>query len=57
MEINQTPSSAVYGLPEAASVGATEEQIQATGIPYAVEERLPTWPAHHAGPSPATAGY
>ena len=36
VEIDQTPSSAVYGLPEAASVGATEEQIQATGIPYAV---------------------
>jgi NAD(P) transhydrogenase len=36
VEIDQTTSSAVYGLPEAASVGATEEQIQATGIPYAV---------------------
>jgi NAD(P) transhydrogenase len=36
VEIDQTASSAVYGLPEAASVGATEEQIQATGIPYAV---------------------
>jgi hypothetical protein len=29
-------STAVYGLPEVASVGATEEHIQATGIPYAV---------------------
>lgn len=36
MEIDQTASSAVYGLPEVASVGATEEQIQATGIPYVV---------------------
>jgi NAD(P) transhydrogenase len=36
VEIDQTASSAVYGLPEVASVGATEEQIQATGVPYAV---------------------
>ncbi len=36
VEIDQTASSAVYGLPEVASVGATEEQIRATGIPYAV---------------------
>jgi NAD(P) transhydrogenase len=36
VEIDQTTSSAVYGLPEVASVGATEQQIQATGIPYAV---------------------
>jgi NAD(P) transhydrogenase len=36
VEIDQTTSSAVYGLPEAAGVGATEEQIRATGIPYAV---------------------
>jgi NAD(P) transhydrogenase len=36
VEIDQTTSTAVYGLPEVASVGATEEQIQATGIPYAV---------------------
>ncbi|MFC5953445.1 FAD-dependent oxidoreductase [Streptomyces pratens] len=36
VEIDQTASSAVYGLPEVAGVGATEEQIQATGIPYAV---------------------
>ncbi|CAM5726008.1 FAD-dependent oxidoreductase [Streptomyces hirsutus] len=36
VEIDQTASSAVYGLPEVAGVGATEEQIQAAGIPYAV---------------------
>ncbi|MEV6941977.1 FAD-dependent oxidoreductase [Streptomyces sp. NPDC051172] len=36
VEIDQTAGSAVYGLPEVAGVGATEEQIQATGIPYAV---------------------
>jgi len=36
VEIDQTASSAVYGLPEVASVGATEEHIKATGIPYAV---------------------
>ena len=36
VEIDQTASSAVYGLPEVAGVGATEEQIRATGIPYAV---------------------
>jgi NAD(P) transhydrogenase len=34
--VDQTASSAVYGLPEIASVGATEEQVQATGIPYVV---------------------
>jgi NAD(P) transhydrogenase len=32
VEIDQTASSAVYGLPEVASVGATEEQIRAAGI-------------------------
>jgi NAD(P) transhydrogenase len=36
VEIDQTASSAVYGLPEVASVGATEEQIQAAAIPYVV---------------------
>jgi NAD(P) transhydrogenase len=36
VEIDQIASSAVYGLPEVAGVGATEEQIRATGIPYAV---------------------
>jgi NAD(P) transhydrogenase len=36
VEIDQTASGAVYGLPEVASVGATEEQIRAAGIPYAV---------------------
>ena len=34
--VDRTPSSAVYGLPEVASVGATEEQTRAAGIPYAV---------------------
>jgi NAD(P) transhydrogenase len=36
VEIDQTVSSAVYGLPEVASAGATKEHIRATGIPYAV---------------------
>jgi NAD(P) transhydrogenase len=36
VEIDQTVSSAVYGLPEVASAGATEEHIRAAGIPYAV---------------------
>ncbi|HEV8568257.1 MAG TPA: FAD-dependent oxidoreductase [Actinoplanes sp.] len=36
VEIDQTAGSAVYGLPEVAGVGATEEQVRATGIPYAV---------------------
>jgi NAD(P) transhydrogenase len=34
--VDQVASSAVYGIPEVASVGATEEQVQATGIPYVV---------------------
>jgi NAD(P) transhydrogenase len=34
--VDQTASSAVYGLPEIASVGATEEQVRAAGIPYVV---------------------
>jgi NAD(P) transhydrogenase len=34
--VDQVASSAVYGLPEVAGVGATEEQVQATGIPYVV---------------------
>jgi NAD(P) transhydrogenase len=33
---DQTPSSAVYGIPEVAGVGATEEQVRAAGIPYIV---------------------
>jgi NAD(P) transhydrogenase len=36
VEIDQTAGSAVYGLPEVAGVGATEEEVRATGIPYAV---------------------
>jgi NAD(P) transhydrogenase len=34
--VDQAPSLAVYGLPEVAGVGATEEQAQAAGIPYVV---------------------
>jgi NAD(P) transhydrogenase len=34
--VDQVASSAVYGLPEVACVGSTEEQVQATGIPYVV---------------------
>jgi NAD(P) transhydrogenase len=34
--VDQVASSAVYGLPEVAGVGATEEQVQAAGIPYVV---------------------
>jgi NAD(P) transhydrogenase len=33
---DRTPSSAVYGLPEVAGVGATEEQVRADGTPYVV---------------------
>lgn len=36
VEIDQTASSAVYGIPEVASVGATEEQVHASGTPYTV---------------------
>ena len=34
--LDQVPSSAVYGLPEVAGLGMTEEQVRAAGIPYAV---------------------
>jgi NAD(P) transhydrogenase len=34
--VDRTPSIAVYGLPEVASVGATEEEVHAAGIAYAV---------------------
>jgi NAD(P) transhydrogenase len=34
--VDQIASSAVYGLPEVAGVGLTEEQVQAAGIPYVV---------------------
>ena len=34
--VDQSPSTAVYGLPEVAGVGATEEQVAAAGIPYVV---------------------
>jgi NAD(P) transhydrogenase len=34
--VDQSPSTAVYGLPEVAGVGATEVQVQGAGIPYAV---------------------
>jgi NAD(P) transhydrogenase len=33
---DRTPSMAVYGLPEVASVGSTEEKVRAAGIPYVV---------------------
>ena len=36
VEVDQAASSAVYGLPEVAGVGATEEQARAGGIPYVV---------------------
>jgi NAD(P) transhydrogenase len=34
--VDQAASIAVYGLPEVAGVGATEEQVAAAGIPYVV---------------------
>jgi NAD(P) transhydrogenase len=34
--VDQTASSAVYGLPEIAGVGQTEEQVRAAGTPYVV---------------------
>ena len=34
--VDQAASSAVYGLPEVAGVGATEEQVHVAGIPYVV---------------------
>lgn len=34
--VDQVPSVAVYGIPEVASAGATEEQVHAAGIPYVV---------------------
>ena len=34
--VDRTPSIAVYGLPEVAGVGATEEQVRDDGIPYVV---------------------
>jgi NAD(P) transhydrogenase len=34
--VDQVASSAVYGLPEVAGVGQTEEQVQAAGMPYVV---------------------
>jgi NAD(P) transhydrogenase len=34
--VDRTPSTAVYGLPEVAGVGATEEQVAASGVSYAV---------------------
>jgi NAD(P) transhydrogenase len=36
VEVDQAASSAVYGLPEVAGVGMTEEQVRAAGIPYVV---------------------
>ena len=34
--VDQAASSAVYGLPEVAGVGLTEEQAQAAGLPHVV---------------------
>jgi NAD(P) transhydrogenase len=34
--VDQAASTAVYGLPEVAGVGATEEQARAAGVPYVV---------------------
>jgi len=34
--VDQVASNAVYGLPEVAGVGMTEEQVRAAGIPYVV---------------------
>jgi NAD(P) transhydrogenase len=34
--VDRTPSTAVFGLPEVAGVGATEEQVAASGVCYAV---------------------
>ena len=34
--VDRTPSIAVYGLPEVAGVGATEEEVRAAGTAYAV---------------------
>jgi NAD(P) transhydrogenase len=34
--VDRTASSAVYGLPEIAGVGATEEQVKASGTPYVI---------------------
>jgi NAD(P) transhydrogenase len=34
--VDRAPSAAVYGLPELAGVGATEEQIRSSGAPYVV---------------------
>jgi NAD(P) transhydrogenase len=36
VEVDQAASSAVYGLPEVAGVGMTEEQVREAGIPYVV---------------------
>ena len=38
VEIDETASSAVYGLPEVASVGATEEQIASCAVDLDIEE-------------------
>ena len=34
--VDQIPSAAVYGVPEVAGVGATEEELSAAGVPYVV---------------------
>jgi pyruvate/2-oxoglutarate dehydrogenase complex dihydrolipoamide dehydrogenase (E3) component len=49
--VDQVASNAVYGLPELAGVGMTEEQVRAAAIPYVVGRHHPT------RRSPGTAGY
>lgn len=34
--VDETPSVAVYSIPEVAGVGATEQEVRAAGIPYVV---------------------
>ena len=34
--VDRTPSAAVYGVPEIAAVGVTEEQVRGSGTPYVV---------------------
>jgi len=51
--VDETPSVAVYGIPEIAGVGATEEQVRAAGISYVVGRCDLATP--HGARSPATA--
>ena len=51
--VDQSPSTAVYGVPEVAGVGATEEEVRPLACP--TWWAAATWAAPRAGPSPATA--